>query len=61
MPAKSKHPVSALCDDGTMPDMPGRWYTLPAQERDRLIIQLRRASRTYKRIGQRVGMTESGA
>lgn len=58
MPAKSKHPVSALCDDGTMP---GRWYTLPAQERDRLIIQLRRAGRTYKRIGQRVGMTESGA
>ncbi|MGB7870315.1 MAG: hypothetical protein WBM01_18905 [Mycobacterium sp.] len=44
-----------------MPAMPGRWYTLPAQERDRLIIQLRRAGWTYKRIGQRVGMTESGA
>ena len=43
-----------------MPDMPGRWYTIPAHERDRMILQLRRAGWTHKRIGQRVGMTESG-
>jgi DNA-binding NarL/FixJ family response regulator len=41
-------------------DMPGRWYALPAPERDRMILQLRRQGWTLKRIGKRVGMSESG-
>ena len=43
-----------------MSDMPGRWYSIPAQERDRLILQMRRRGFTYAQIGQRVGMSESG-
>jgi hypothetical protein len=43
-----------------MDDRPGRWYALPAIERDRLILQLKRRGWTHKRIGVQVGMTESG-
>ena len=43
-----------------MTDQPGRFYAIPAQERDRMIMQLRRHRWTYKRIGKRVGMSESG-
>jgi hypothetical protein len=50
----------ALRDDDGMPDTPGRFYALPAQERDRLILQLRRQRWTHARIGERVGMSESG-
>lgn len=46
-------------DDGSV-HRADRLYAIPAQERDRLIIQLRRAGWTYKRIGKRVGMSESG-
>jgi DNA-directed RNA polymerase specialized sigma24 family protein len=38
----------------------GRFYAIPAPERDRMIIQLRRAGWTHARIGRRVGMSESG-
>jgi DNA-directed RNA polymerase specialized sigma24 family protein len=41
-------------------DRPGRFYTLPAPERDRQIVQLRQRGWTYAKIGKRVGMTESG-
>ena len=43
-----------------MTDRPGRWYPMPPVERDRMILRLRRAGWSYKRIGQRVGMSESG-
>jgi DNA-binding NarL/FixJ family response regulator len=43
-----------------MTDQPGRWYAIPPQQRDQLILQLRRRGWPHKRIGQRVGMTESG-
>lgn len=43
-----------------MSHMPGRWYSIPAVERDRLIIQLRRRGWIYARIGKAVGMDESG-
>jgi DNA-directed RNA polymerase specialized sigma subunit len=43
-----------------MTDRPGRFYAIPAPERDRMILQLRRAGWTLKRIGRRVGMSESG-
>jgi len=38
----------------------GRYYAIPAHERDRMIVQLRRAGWTYRQIGARVGMSESG-
>ena len=40
----------------------GRYYALPAQERDKFIVQLRNMGWTYKRIGKhpQVGMSESG-
>jgi DNA-binding NarL/FixJ family response regulator len=38
----------------------GRFYAIPPVERDRMIMRLRRAGWTYKRIGVRVGMSESG-
>ena len=41
-------------------DRLGRFYTIPAPERDRLILQMRRAGFTHAQIGKRVGMTESG-
>ncbi len=41
-------------------DRPGRFYAIPAVERDRMIIQMRRAGFTYAQIGKRVGMSESG-
>jgi len=40
--------------------MPDRIYTIPAPERDRLIVVLRRRGLTNKAIGARVGMSESG-
>ena len=43
-----------------MDEHPGRWYSLPPQERDRLILQMRRSGFTYRQIGKRVGMSESG-
>ena len=33
---------------------------VPAEERDKLIVELRRRGWTYKRIGQAVGMSENG-
>jgi DNA-binding NarL/FixJ family response regulator len=41
-------------------DRPGRYYTMTALERDRVIRDLKRRGVTNKRIGQQVGMTESG-
>jgi DNA-binding NarL/FixJ family response regulator len=38
----------------------GRFYAIPAPERDRLIVELRNKGWTNARIGKRVGMTESG-
>lgn len=38
----------------------GRYYELPTHERDRIIVQLRQRGVTLKRIGQQVGMSESG-
>lgn len=43
-----------------MPDRPGRWYPMPAINRDRMIVALRQRGWTYKRIGLKVGMSESG-
>ena len=43
-----------------MDERPGRYYTLPAHERDTLIVQLRNRGLTYRAIGKRVGMSESG-
>ena len=43
-----------------MTDRPGRWYAIPAQQRDQMIVALRRRGWTYKRIGARVGLSESG-
>jgi hypothetical protein len=59
MPGAAERPVSALCDNGPM-DRPGRFYAIPAQQRDAMILELRRRGWTYERIGKRVGMTESG-
>src|ERR1700733_1697018 len=47
-------------ENGPMGDKPGRYYGINATDRDRMIVQLRRAGWTYKRIGKRVGMSESG-
>jgi hypothetical protein len=41
-------------------DQPGRYYAMPAHVRDEKILKLRRLGWTYKRIGQVVGMSESG-
>jgi hypothetical protein len=43
-----------------MTDRPGRWYAIPPQQRDQMIVRLRRAGWTHQRIGQQVGMTEAG-
>ncbi|MGA7050503.1 MAG: helix-turn-helix domain-containing protein [Mycobacterium sp.] len=43
-----------------MPDRPGRFYAIPPQERDKLIVALRRQGWTHARIGKRVGMSQSG-
>jgi DNA-directed RNA polymerase specialized sigma24 family protein len=40
--------------------MPDRIYAIPAPQRDLLIMRLRRRGWTYERIGERVGMSESG-
>jgi hypothetical protein len=42
------------------PDRPGRFYAIPAQRRDELIVRLRRRGMTYAKIGKHVGMSESG-
>ena len=39
-----------------MDDRPGRWYSIPAQDRDRIIVALRRRGWTYAKVG----MSESG-
>jgi hypothetical protein len=41
-------------------DQPGRWYKMPAQVRDQTILRLKRRGWMNARIGQQVGMTESG-
>jgi hypothetical protein len=41
-------------------DQRGRYYDIPAPERDRMILQLRRRGWTHARIGKVVGMSESG-
>jgi hypothetical protein len=38
----------------------GRYYDMPAQMRDALIVRLRRRGMTYAKIGRHVGMSESG-
>ena len=43
-----------------MDDRRGRYYAIPPQERDRMIVQMHRQGWTYKRIGRQVGMSESG-
>lgn len=43
-----------------MDERPGRFYALPAAERDKLIVELRQRGWTNARIGKRVSMTESG-
>jgi hypothetical protein len=43
-----------------MTDRPGRYYPIPPQQRDQMIVALRRRGWTHQRIGQQVGMTESG-
>jgi hypothetical protein len=43
-----------------MTDQPGRFYSIPAPERDRMIVDLRRRGWTNARIGKAVGMSESG-
>lgn len=43
-----------------MSDRPARFYEIPAMERDRMILELRRRRWTHARIGRAVGMTESG-
>jgi len=43
-----------------MEDRRGRFYAINAPDRDRLIVQLRQRGWTYKRIGKRVGISESG-
>lgn len=43
-----------------MSRQPQRWYEIPTQVRDQMIVQLRRRGWTYKNIGKRVGMSESG-
>lgn len=43
-----------------MPEQRGRWYALPPQERDRLIVTLRRRGWTYARIAKAVQMDKSG-
>jgi hypothetical protein len=42
-------------------DRPGRFYAIPAPERDRQIVQLRQRGWTWAKIGRAVGMDESGA
>ena len=59
MPANRAEHQARSVDDGGM-EQRGRWYALGPRERDQLIVQLRRAGWTYKRIGRRVGMSESG-
>jgi DNA-binding NarL/FixJ family response regulator len=43
-----------------MTDQPGRYYAQPPQVRDQAILRLKRRGWTNQRIGQQVGMTESG-
>ncbi|WP_280827399.1 hypothetical protein [Mycobacterium sp. OTB74] len=43
-----------------MDDQPGRFYALPAPQRDEVIVALRRRGWTHARIGGQVGMSESG-
>jgi hypothetical protein len=43
-----------------MTDRPGRFYTIPAPDRDLMIVELRRRGWTHQRIAKRVGMSESG-
>ena len=47
------------CDNEPM-DRRGRFYAIPAAQRDLWIVKLRRAGWTHARIGKRVGMSESG-
>jgi DNA-binding NarL/FixJ family response regulator len=54
---RERIPSALGCDDGAMQD---RLYAIPAVERDRMILALRRRGWTLKRIGQRLGMSESG-
>lgn len=43
-----------------MGDQRGRFYPMPAIQRDETILALRRRGWTYNRIGKKVGMSESG-
>ena len=45
---------------GDMNERAGRFYDIPAQERDRRIVELKRRGWTLKKIAKQVGMTESG-
>ena len=47
-------------ENAAVDERPGRWYAIPPQERDRMIVQMRRQGFTYRQIGKRVGMSESG-
>lgn len=41
-------------------DRKGRFYAIPAQERDREIVELKRRGWSNVKIARAVGMTESG-
>jgi hypothetical protein len=43
-----------------MAEQSGRYYAINAPDRDRMIVALRQRGWTHKRIGNRVGMSESG-
>lgn len=53
-------PEHAACDPGEMTDRPGRFYEMPAAERDHWIVVLKRRGWSNARIGKSVGLTESG-
>lgn len=43
-----------------MTEQKGRYYDLPAHERDRMIVELKQRGWNNVRIAKQVGMTESG-
>jgi hypothetical protein len=47
-------------ENSDMAERRGRFYAIPAVQRDVMIVRLRRAGWTHARIGKRVGMSESG-
>lgn len=48
------------CENAHVTDRPGRFYAMPALQRDETILKLKRAGWSNVRIGRKVGMSESG-